>query len=1191
MVDINDPRPTVQRPRVGIVMVSYNAHEMVRTALASVRQAATTLDYELILVDNASRPDERDLIASAMAAHMADLRWHYVEMPNNVGYAAGNNVGIRRFLADPSITHVCLLNSDVLVSDGWLDRLLQIDGDLVSAVTHRADSEQAVPIDYELDAACCLDAQSERVKPLALARVADFARRRAAAWHGHAVECDVTFFCVVLRREVLDDVGLLDEAFFPGGYEDDDYGLRAHAAGKRIVLARDVYIHHWGSGSFCALPYERFNALAAKNRAYLEAKHRMRWRQRADKPLVSFAADLAFALRAAPAQRALQRPFLALHEGAITAYLDAIDRRSSAAAPQAWPARLARALHLACDDSLGARWLDLRRRAKRLLAEPEADANALAALLDDLDTLAQSLLARVERIDAACSAPALPRRATFAGPRDAGARLFGFVRRGWNAARRLRGIVFFGGYCYPERENDGYFQRIRYIDGLFSDRWRIYVDSAALPGRAHWYDLPEPRVLVLRMAGSRTRRLVVGVLAVLSALRCRNVYFHSVLRMREHRCGWLLHTPWLRKAVDLHGAVAEEFRLHDSFHDAVLHEREEFRAARHAGLLIVVTRAMQEYFQDKLRRDAVAEFVVCPVFPAFTPRVVERPAGRPVVVYAGGLQRWQQIPKMLEAIERTVGLVEHRVYCPDPDALRAQLAPHVAARVVIGSKPQEALIDLYDECHYGFVLRDDGIVNRVACPTKLVEYITAGIVPIVDSPRIGDFARLGLECVGLDALLDARLPAEAQRLAMARRNLKVYAKLRQTRDRGTERIVAFFGDRRSPTWPVPGEVPRCDVLVQVENFEAGGLENVVLDINEQVMQAGGSVLQLVHGTTGAAAERARASGCRVVCRAFDPGEYRELLRQAEPRVVFGHYALRGVDECHALGIPFVQVIHNLYLWFGSAERERFARAARLTWRFIAVSQHVKDYSVARLGVDPRRCDVVHNAVAVQTLHGARLRARRDELRARHAVPNDAYVFLDVGAINHQKNHLATIRAFAQVVREMPSAHLLIVGPCYERELLAQLHEAIAEHDLDSRVRYLGAVSPMRDWLELSDAFVTASFFEGFSLAIAEAIVANLPVVAPALGWIGEMHGRRGVALVAPDYDYRTFRGGFEALRSTPRFEHELAQAMLRVAHAGERPDLSAAELQALDPRQAYAAYLRLIRSCSETPDVVADPVA
>jgi GT2 family glycosyltransferase/glycosyltransferase involved in cell wall biosynthesis len=1190
MLCIREPEATIPPQKVGIVMVSYNAHEMVRMALASVRQAATEVDYELMLVDNASRPDERAHIASAMAKHTAELGWRYVELPRNLGFAAGNNVGIRRFLADPSITHVCLLNSDVLVSDGWIDRLLHAGGDLVSAVTHRADSEQAVPIDYTLDPARCLDAQAERVEPQALARVAEFARRRAAAWRGHAVDCDVTFFCVVLGRAVFADVGLLDETFFPGGYEDDDYCLRARAAGKRIVLARDVYLHHWGSGSFGALAFERFNAHAAKNRAHLEAKHGLRWRHRAEKPLLSYTADLAFALRSETGQRALQRPLLALHERAITAYIDELDARSDES-PASW---LVRALRGGRGGALNTRWASLRRRAGRLLARP--DAAAAAALLGDLDAWAQALHAAVERRLEASSATSMPTAANpaqpvLAVPRHAGARLRWFVRRGWHVVRGLRGIVFFGGYCYAERESDGYFQRIRYIDSLFRDRWRIYIESAALPGRARWYDVPEPRVLVLRVAGSRARRVAVGTLAILAALRCRKVYFHSVLRMREHRCGWLLHLPWLRKAVDLHGAVAEEFRLLGAFHDAVVHEREEFRAARHAGLLIAVTQAMQDYFRDKIRRDLAAEFVVCPVFPAFAPRAVARPPGRPVVVYAGGLQRWQQVPKMLDAIARTIGQVEHRLYCSEPQALRAQLAPHLAARVVVESKSHEALVELYDECHFGFVLRDDGIVNRVACPTKLVEYIAAGIVPIVDSPRIGDFAQLGLECVGLDALLDARLPDEAQRLAMARRNLEVYAKLRQARDRGAEQIVAFFGGQRSRTLPAPCTVPRCDVLVQVENFEAGGLENVVLDINEQIVRAGWSLLLLVHGSAGAAVERARAAGCTVICRDFEAGAYRDLLRQAAPRVVFAHYALRGVDECHALGVPFVQVIHNLYLWFDAAERERFARAARLTWRFIAVSQHVKDYSVARLAVDPRRCDVVHNGVAVQTLRRVRLRARRDELRARQEVPNDAFVFLDVGAINHQKNHLATVRAFAQVVGAVPSARLLIVGPCYERELLAQLHEAIAAHELHRQVRYLGAVSTVHDWLELADAFVTASFFEGFSLAIAEAVVANVPVVAPALGWIAGMSGRRGFELVAPDYDFGAYRGSLTALRSTPRFERDLAQAMIRVARAGERPDLSEAELQELDSRHAYAAYLRLIRSCSEARDALADSVA
>ena len=59
-------------------------------------------------------------------------------------------------------------------------------------------------------------------------------------------------------------------------------------------------------------------------------------------------------------------------------------------------------------------------------------------------------------------------------------------------------------------------------------------------------------------------------------------------------------------------------------------------------------------------------------------------------------------------------------------------------------------------CHLGFVLRDDVLVNRVACPTKLLEYIQYGVLPIVLSDAIGDFKELGYKYIGLDDFVNLR---------------------------------------------------------------------------------------------------------------------------------------------------------------------------------------------------------------------------------------------------------------------------------------------------------------------------------------------------------------------------------------------------------------------------------------------------
>ena len=80
------------------------------------------------------------------------------------------------------------------------------------------------------------------------------------------------FFCVALSRRVLDEVGLLDEDFQVGFFEDDDYCRRVELAGFEIAIAEDVFIHHHLSASFEKLGQERRDEIFHANKKVYERK-------------------------------------------------------------------------------------------------------------------------------------------------------------------------------------------------------------------------------------------------------------------------------------------------------------------------------------------------------------------------------------------------------------------------------------------------------------------------------------------------------------------------------------------------------------------------------------------------------------------------------------------------------------------------------------------------------------------------------------------------------------------------------------------------------------------------------------------------------------------------------------------------------------------------------------------------------
>jgi hypothetical protein len=87
--------------------------------------------------------------------------------------------------------------------------------------------------------------------PAALEAFAD-GRRRAYA--GQCLPVDrLVGFCLLTRREVLQAVGGLDEGFGLGFFEDDDWCVRVREAGFRLLVALDVFVHHYGSRTFAGL--------------------------------------------------------------------------------------------------------------------------------------------------------------------------------------------------------------------------------------------------------------------------------------------------------------------------------------------------------------------------------------------------------------------------------------------------------------------------------------------------------------------------------------------------------------------------------------------------------------------------------------------------------------------------------------------------------------------------------------------------------------------------------------------------------------------------------------------------------------------------------------------------------------------------------------------------------------------------
>jgi len=227
-------RVTGEGPRTSVVVLVWNALDYVKRCADSLLRH-TAGDCELIFVDNGSDRPTQDYLR---ALDGANDRVRAIFNGENLGFAAGNNVGI----AAARGRYVCLLNSDTVVTAGWLDRLVAVcEADplagLAGPVTNSITGGQRLPeVGYDQTTLEGLDG---------------FAADLAAAQGGRIEQALwIVGFCVLIRRDLIEKIGGLDDRFGRGNYEDTDYCLRAFLAGYKAVVARDSFVHHFGSRSF-----------------------------------------------------------------------------------------------------------------------------------------------------------------------------------------------------------------------------------------------------------------------------------------------------------------------------------------------------------------------------------------------------------------------------------------------------------------------------------------------------------------------------------------------------------------------------------------------------------------------------------------------------------------------------------------------------------------------------------------------------------------------------------------------------------------------------------------------------------------------------------------------------------------------------------------------------------------------------
>ena len=224
-----------------ILIPVFNSPEDTRRCLSSVLSTMAP-DDELIIVDDSSENKTKKICQE----FSADSRVRLFRNQNNQGYSKSANFAFS--LA--AHKHVVLLNSDTIVSAGWLDKLQKhlLNDPNLAAVGPVSNNAQAQSIPYHISGDDLEDDQvTSFVKPQLLNEFLHiWSQGTELLWAE-----SLNGFCMMFNSESVIEIGLFDTDAFPRGYgEELDWCIRAIDAGYSLGVALDTYVYHAKGKSF-----------------------------------------------------------------------------------------------------------------------------------------------------------------------------------------------------------------------------------------------------------------------------------------------------------------------------------------------------------------------------------------------------------------------------------------------------------------------------------------------------------------------------------------------------------------------------------------------------------------------------------------------------------------------------------------------------------------------------------------------------------------------------------------------------------------------------------------------------------------------------------------------------------------------------------------------------------------------------
>ena len=287
-------------------------------------------------------------------------------------------------------------------------------------------------------------------------------------------------------------------------------------------------------------------------------------------------------------------------------------------------------------------------------------------------------------------------------------------------------------------------------------------------------------------------------------------------------------------------------------------------------------------------------------------------------------------------------------------------------------------------------------------------------------------------------------------------------------------------------------------------MDKGGLEKVVLDLSILMSEKGFSVSIVTPGYVGQIGLEARRQGIAVLKlnERWSFISYCLLLLRERPAVAISHFSNFGYLPGFVTGVKNITYIHNVYAFLNDKQRSEFHFFSRFVSHFIACSKSAKEYAVTNLKVPKSKISAVSNGLKLRIEESGM--KRQTLTRQDIGLTDSNFVVIVSASLNLHKGFFLLLQALEIAYKENSEIRVISLGSPVFLPHFELLKNEVESRGVGEIFRLIGYKENIFDYYYISDALISSSFIEGWSIAVNEGMSVGLPVILSDTGAAAEL---------------------------------------------------------------------------------------